>query len=287
MSIEKIKELRKMSGAGMLDVKKSLEATNYDIDLAAEWLRTNGIVKAIKKLNRIASEGSIFVTKNKNKSVLIEINSETDFVASNELFISESNKISEAILKSDVALENNETVLSLKIDGKTIEDILTNMTAIIGEKISFRRFALFKGETGIYKHWNSKIGVIILASGISEEILKDVAMHIAAMKPDFLSKNDISKKIIDKETKLAKKELSIQLEGKPKDIQENIIKGKVNKILSDSVLLEQSFIKEPSKKIKDIIGTGKFESFVRYEVGEGIVKEEISFAEEVAKQVNQ
>ncbi len=283
MSVELIKELRERTGAGMMDCKKALEASNNDMDAAIEWLRTNGIAKAAKKSDRIAAEGSVFLVKNDAKAVMVEINTETDFVASNEMFIKESTIISEAILNSNA--KTNEEALALLIGSETVESTLTNLTATIGEKISFRRFVVVEGSTATYKHANSRIGVIVAGENIDESTLKDVSMHIAAMNPEYLSKDEISADIVAKETELAKEELADTLKGKPENIQENIIKGKVDKTLSENVLLEQTFVKDNSKKVKDLAGSGKFTSFVRYEVGEGIEKKEENFAEEVAKQM--
>ncbi len=287
MSIENIKKLREMTGAGMMDVKKALEASNNDIDAAVEWLRSNGIAKAAKKADRIAAEGSVFVVKNDAKAVLVEINSETDFVATNDMFIETSTKVANTILNSEVASDDMNAALALPVDGETIESLLTNLTATIGEKISFRRFVVVNGATGIYKHANGRIGVIVAGNGIEEETLRDVSMHVAAMNPEFLSKDEISAEIVAKETELAKELLADAIAGKPEQVQENMIKGKVDKTLSESVLMEQTFVKDPSKKVKDLQGAGSFASFVRYEVGEGIEKKVENFAEEVAKQMQQ
>ncbi len=287
MSMENIKKLREMTGAGMMDVKKALDASNNDIDAAIEWLRANGIAKAAKKADRIAAEGSVFVAKNDNKAIVVEINSETDFVASNEMFVSGSEKIANAILNSSVANGDLEGAMAIEVDGETIESLLTNMTATIGEKISFRRFFVAEGNTGVYKHANGRIGVVVAGNGIEEEVLRDVAMHAAAMNPEFLSKDDISEEIVAKETAMAKEQLTDAIAGKPENIQENMIAGKVNKTLAEGVLLEQAFVKDPSKKVKDLAGSGSFTTFMRFEVGEGIEKKEENFAEEVAKQMQQ
>lgn len=287
MSIENIKKLREMTGAGMMDVKKALDASNGDIDAAVEWLRANGIAKAAKKADRIAAEGSVFITKNESKAVLIEINTETDFVATNEMFIQGSEKVANAILNSEVASEDLEAALALVVEGETVEAVLTNLTATIGEKITLRRFSVINGETGIYKHSNGRVGVIVGGNGIAEETLRDVSMHVAAMNPEFLSTSDISEEIVAKETALARELLADAIQGKPENIQENMIKGKVDKTLAESVLLEQSFVKDSSKKVKDLAGNGSFTAFVRYEVGEGIEKAANNFAEEVAQQVQQ
>lgn len=290
MSIEKIKQLREITGAGMMDVKKALDASNGDIDLSIEWLRVNGISKAAKKSGRIAAEGSIFVERNSKKVVMLEMNSETDFVSSNEKFVNDSTRIAKTILNSDVNSNDLEKVFELDSDGTTIKSLLIDMTATIGEKISLRRFALYdlsENNAGAYKHSNGQIGAIVIGSkSINDDVLRDVAMHVTAMNPDFLSKDEISQEIIDNETKLAKEELADALKGKPENIQENIIKGKVNKVLSEGVLLEQSFVKDSTKKVKDLSSNGEFKSFIRFEVGEGIEKKEENFAEEVARQVN-
>ncbi len=287
MSIENIKKLREMTGAGMMDVKKALDASNGDIDAAVEWLRANGIAKAAKKADRIAAEGSVFLVKNESKAVLVEINSETDFVASNEMFIKASENIANAILNSDIKTDELEAALALTVDGETIESTLTNLTATIGEKITLRRFAVTEGPSGIYKHSNGRIGVIVAGNGIEEEVFRDVAMHVAAMNPEYLSKDDISAETVEKETALAKELLADAIAGKPENIQENMIKGKVDKTLAESVLMEQTFVKDPSKKVKDLQGSGSFTTFIRYEVGEGIEKKVENFAEEVAKQMQQ
>jgi elongation factor Ts len=216
---------------------------------------------------------------------MIEMNSETDFVATNERFLDGSNKVVNALLTSGV--ESLEDALKLEVDGETVELILTSLTATIGEKITLRRVASFSLEGKVaqaYKHANGRIGTIIVGEGVEETTLRDIAMHAAAMSPEFLSRDEISSEKIEKETQLAKEELADTLAGKPEEIQANIIKGKVDKTLAESVLLEQAFVKDSSKKIKDIIGSGKLVSYVRYEVGEGIEKAENNFAEEVAAQ---
>lgn len=287
MSIEKIKQLREMTGAGMMDVKKALDATEGDINLAVEWLRKNGIAKAAKKSGRIAAEGSIFIASNDKRVVMVEINSETDFVAANEKFVDGSNKIANVILNSTINSNNNDEVLKLTIESETVESYIANMAATIGEKISFRRFVAYdlddKINAGAYKHANGRIGAIVIGDGDSD-ILRDIAMHVAAMNPTFLSKDEISKELIEKEFEVAKEELKDALKGKPEKIQENIINGKVNKTLSENILIEQTFVKDPSKKVKDLVAS--FKSFSRFEVGEGIEKKEENFAEEVARQVN-
>lgn len=282
--IKKIKELREISGAGMMDVKKALEATNGDIEKALKWLRENGISKAAKKADRIAAEGSIFISSSSNGKSIIELNSETDYVSSNELFLKFGQEVADFALDKNIS--DVEDLLKLEINGESIESHIINLTATIGEKISLRRISILDGLVGSYKHSNNKIGVLVKAECIDEEILKDISMQITAMDPKFLSKDEIPQDVIDYETNLAKKDLEKAIEGKPEKIVEGMIKGKVNKILSESVLLEQPFVKDSSKKVKDLQGSGKIISFIRYEVGEGIEKNTENFAEEVAKQIN-
>ncbi len=289
MSIENIKKLREMTGAGMLDVKKALTATNNDLDKAIVWLRENGISKAAKKSDRIAAEGIVFSKKNDNAVVIIELNSETDFVATNDKFKEAANNIIDLILNNDVKTNDFAKLNTLEIDGMEFESYLANLTATIGEKINLRRFVKEESngnKLSFYNHSNSRISVIISAKDMEEELLKDISMHIAAMNPEFLSKEDIPVEKVQQEEELAKKDLADQLKGKPENVQKGMLQGKVNKALSELVLLEQTFVKDPSKKIKDLQGKGEILSFVRYEVGEGIEKKEENFAEEVAKQMN-
>ncbi len=287
MSIENIKKLREMTGAGMLDVKKALDATNQNIDEAVKWLRKNGISKAAKKSNRVATEGVVKIVNNKNKIVIAEVNSETDFVASNEKFISEIDIFMNSILKSKI--ENFDDLNNLKINKVSFKDFFDNLTAIIGEKISLRRFKVFNLENKVfssYLHSNSKIGVVVISDKMDLEILKDISMHIAAMNPEYLSKDDVPQVKINDEIELAKKELENVIKGKPEKIQKGIIDGKVNKNLSEIILLEQQFVKDNSKKIKDLQKNGKILEFIRFEVGEGMEKKEENFAKEVEKAKN-
>ncbi len=288
MSIKNIKKLREMTGAGMMDVKKALDASSDDIDLAIEWLRKNGVAKAAKKASRIAAEGIISIVSNSKKVVIIEINSETDFVASNADFKKGVEQIAKELLKSSLKSNDLLGANDLVTPTGTIKELLIKLTSIIGEKITLRRFAVFNlkdQNVGFYVHSNSKIGTIVLGTAMKSSLLRDIAMHVAAMDPQFLSMDDISKETKAKEKSLAEELLKDQLVGKPEKIQKAIIQGKVNKTLGEFTLLEQPFVKEPSKKIKDLQGQGKIDSFIRYEVGEGIQKAENNFADEVAAQI--
>ncbi len=288
MSIENIKKLREMTGAGMMDVKKALDASNDDINLAIDWLRKNGVAKAAKKSGRIAAEGIISIVSNSQKIVIVEINSETDFVASNAAFKKGAAQIAIAILDSSLKSDDLVGANELKTPAGTVAEVIAELTSTIGEKISLRRFAIFNlkdQSVGFYVHSNSKIGAIVIGTKMESSLLRDIAMHVAAMSPQFLSMEDISKETKAKETALAKELLKDTLASKPEKVQEGIIRGKVNKTLGELILLEQPFVKDPSKKVKDLQGQGKIDKFIRYEVGEGIQKADNNFADEVAAQL--
>lgn len=285
MSIEKIKELRELTGAGMLDIKKALGETKGNVQEAIKWLRENGIAKAAKKAGRIAADGLIFIAHTNKKAVLIELNSETDFVASNEEFIKLGNNVANSILDSNI--KTLEDSLKLKINNESIEMVITNLTGKIGEKINLRRIAILDKNPVIYLHSNKKIGVAVEAEEMDNLLIKDIAMHIAAMKPIYLSMDNISDDVLKEEKIIARKELAAKIVGKPENVVEAMIKGKVQKVLSDLVLLEQPFVKNNTKKIKDLQGNGKILNFVRFEVGEGIEKKQNNFVSEVVDQLKQ
>ncbi len=286
--INLIKKLREMTGSGILDSKKALEASDNDLDKAVEWLRVNGIAKASKKASRVAAEGIVLSGQSDTKIALLEVNSETDFVASNDKFLNGVNKIIDNAIKADI--KNQDELLNLKIDNETANDLITSLTATIGEKISLRRFVSFATE-GVkavsYVHSNKRIGTILISSNLNddEKLLKDVAMHITALGPKFASLDDIDKDYIEKEREIITKEYSEKYANKPKQVLENIVKGALNKQLAEITLMEQVFVKDSSKKIKELFPNSKLK-FVRYEVGEGIEKEVVDFAKEVMSQVN-
>ncbi|BDV02597.1 MAG: elongation factor Ts [Candidatus Hepatoplasma vulgare] len=288
MSIEKIKKLREITKAGLSDIKKALENTNYDTDKAIIWLRENGVLNAAKKVDRIAAEGVIKIKKTKNKIVIIEVNSETDFVAQNNIFNKSIDKILNTIIDNNI--KNLEDLEKLKIDNQDFKEYVAILISTIGEKINFRRFVLIDNlktlNIGYYVHSNNRIGAIVVAKGIDEITLKDIAMHITAMSPEYLSLNDISSEKRESEYNIAKKELMEKISSKPEEIQKKIIDGKVSKNLSEIVLLEQPFIKDQSIKIKDLLKNGEILNFVRFEVGSGIEKRIDNFKEEVLKQAN-
>lgn len=286
--LNKIKQLREMTGAGMLDVKKALEHSGGDLEKAAEWLRKNGIAKAAKKAGNIAAEGMVYslISEDGKHGIIVEVNSQTDFVAKNENFIHFVHNLAHTLLHSnfDAHKSIDDLKKHKKVGNHTIEESEVELTAKIGEKISFRRFhKLSSHEIGNYNHTNGRISVLVGGEGISKQVLKDIAMHAAANAPKFLSVSSVDKHFIEKETEILREQYSKSMAGKPANILENIIKGAVNKQIMETVLEEQPFLKDPSKKVKDLLHGGKLTYYIRFEVGEGIEKQESNFAEEVRK----
>lgn len=283
-----VKELRERTGAGMMDCKKALEATGEDMDKAIDWLRENGIAKAAKKGDRVASEGLTKIYEEGNKAILLELNSETDFVAKNEQFLELLDKLAENILKSDA--KTVEEASAIIIDGETINDIIINATATIGEKISLRRFeVLTKNDDEqfvTYSHMGGRIGVVVVVKGDNEETSRQVAMHIAASNPQYLDETQIDPEVLKHEEEILRKEALN--EGKPENIVDNMVKGRMQKFKKEICLLDQPFVIDPDLTVQKALENNGLviTSFARYEVGEGIEKEEVDFAAEVAAQLN-
>jgi len=283
-----VKELREKTGAGMLDCKKALEACNGSIEEAINWLREKGIAKAAKKSDRIAAEGVAAILTEGNNAVIIEVNSETDFVAKNNEFQSLVKEILETIIKSDA--KTLEEVLELSTSNGTINDLIVSKTATIGEKLSLRRFTkLTKNDNetfGSYIHMGGRIAVLTLISDVNEEVAKDISMHAAAMKPLYVTRNEVPSEVLEKEREVLK-EQAIN-EGKPAEIAEKMVEGRIRKYYEEVCLEEQAFVKDSGISVGTYAKNngGKILSMVRYEVGEGIEKKEENFAEEVAKQIN-
>lgn len=289
ISAKLVKELRDRTGAGMLDCKKALEATDGNVEEAVTWLREKGIASAQKKAGRIAAEGLSNIVIGDNKAVVIEINSETDFVAKNEMFLNLVDAVSNAILNNNPT--SNEDVLALDVDGKTVEDLVIEATSTIGEKITFRRFAVLNKEDGqifgSYKHMGGSISAVVVLTGDNEELAKDMAMQVASMNPTYVSMKDIPQEITDKETEV---QINIvkndpELSSKPEKVIEGIIKGRVSKSMQEVSLMDQIFFKDGNSKVAQVLKGANTDvlSFVRFAVGEGIEKREENFAEEVAK----
>ena len=284
-----VKELRERTGAGMMDCKKALTQTDGDIDAAIDYLRENGIAKAAKKADRIAAEGLSYIEVKGNKAVILEINSETDFVAKNEKFVALVKNVAEAILAAEPA--TLEEALQVEAQGGTVEAVINEGIATIGEKLSLRRFEVVtKSDAdafGAYSHMGGRIGVLTLVEGSTdEEAAKDVAMHIAALAPKYLDESEVPADVLEHEKKvLTEQALN---EGKPANIVEKMIVGRINKFLEEITVVKQKFVKDDSFTVEKFVASkgGKLAKFVRYEVGEGIEKREDNFAEEVMSQVN-
>lgn len=287
-----VKELRQKTGAGMLDCKKALEETNGDIEAAITLLREKGMAKAVKKADRIAAEGLTSVAIKDNEAVLFEVNSETDFVAKNKQFIDLVESLGEIFINSDA--DSVDAALKLKdASGKTVEDIILGATATIGEKISLRRVVRVNKEDGqgfgAYKHMGGRISVLTVLEKPDEELGKDIAMHITVFNPQFLSKKDVDQKTIDTETYLIQEQIANDesLKDKPEKILSGIVQGRLNKTLSEIVLLDQGFVKDPSISVAKHLkqANNNILNYVRLEVGEGIEKRVDDFAAEVMAQV--
>ena len=288
ISASLVKELREKTGAGMLDCKKALEETKGNLEEAIDYLREKGIAKATKKADRIAAEGTAEILVEGNNAVIVEVNSETDFVAKNNEFIELVNTIAKAIVDNDV--NTNEEVLALETSEGTINDLIIAKTSKIGEKISFRRFNKVTKEDnevfGSYIHMGGKIAVLTVIKDANEEVARDVAMHAAAMRPSYVRSSDVPTEVLEKEKSIMREQLLN--EGKPADRIDGIIVGKVKKYYEEVCLEEQIFIKAENKEtvatyVKNNGGT--ITDMIRYEVGEGMQKREENFAEEVAKQM--
>ena len=283
-----VKNLREKTGAGMLDCKKALDETKGNIEEAINWLREKGISKAAKKAERIAAEGLSEAVSNDTNAVIVEVNCETDFVARNEEFKTLINTIANTLLNNDV--NTMEEANKLVVDNETIEEKVVAFTAKIGEKISFRRFEkLTKTESqefGIYSHMGGKITSVVVLEGKNPEVAKDIAMHVAAMNPSYLTSNDIPEDVLNKEREIIK-EQSMN-EGKPAEIAEKMVEGRIRKFFKEVCLVEQEFIKDSSLSVGNYAKNNNCSivKMVRYEVGEGMEKRNDDFAAEVMNQIN-
>ena len=287
ISASLVKELRELTGAGMLDCKKALEACEGDKDKAVDWLREKGISKAAKKASRIAAEGRADILVEGNSAVIVEVNSETDFVAKNAEFTGLVNDILTSIMNGDP--KSLEDALKLTVNGETIEDLIINKTAKIGEKLSLRRFAkLTKNDNevfGSYIH-GGRIAVLTVLEGTNEEVAKHVSMQAASMRPNYVRISDVPEEVVARESDVLKEQA--MNEGKPADIAEKMVQGRLQKFYKEICLEEQEFILDGDINVKTYVKNngGSIKEMVRYEVGEGMEKREENFAEEVAKQIN-
>ena len=287
--LEILKDLRERTNSALIDCKRALEATNYEIEKAIAWLQENGIIKAAKKSGRIAADGIARAYIKNNIAVLFELNSETDFVAKNKLFLDFADQLQELLANSK--FKTFDDVLKLKLGKLTVEDFCKDLTAKIGEKISLRRVEKLEAKKGEvvagYTHANNKIAVIALAKGENEEVLRHITMHIAALNPSYILLEDVDKKTLKDIEKSINE--SPKLAGKPEKIVESIKAGMLKKEYNDlGVLLYQPFVMEDSKIVATILSEAKLElvKAQRFEVGEGIEKKIVDFAAEVAEQMN-
>lgn len=287
ISAAMVKDLREKTGAGMMDCKKALAETGGDMQKAIDYLREKGIAKAAKKSGRVAAEGAVaaYVSDDGKIGSLVEINCETDFTANNENFRALSKQITEHVAKNNFADldELNASVIEGK---KTVNDLVTEATATIGEKISVRRFVKYASEGKItsYIHMGGKIGVLVELSGGSDELGKDVAMQIAASAPTAIDRNGVDAADLEHEKEVLRKQ-ALE-EGKPEKIVEKMVMGRINKFYKEVCLVEQEFVKDSEKTVKDILKDVKVLNFTRYLLGEGIEKKVSDFAAEVAAQAN-
>ena len=288
-SASDVKNLREKTGAGMLDCKKALDECKGDIEKAVDWLREKGIAKAAKKTDRIAAEGLAAIFENGNKALVLEVNSETDFVAKNEEFKNFVNLVGETILNSDA--KTMEEAKSLEVNGETIESLTIALTAKIGEKISIRRFEVLEKNDdeafGSYIHMGGRIACLVKITGNDSNVAREVAMHAAAMRPLYVNETEVPTEVLDKEKEIMRQELLN--EGKPADKIDNILVGKVRKYYEEVCLENQIYVKAENKETVGKFlsnNNSKLISMVRFEVGEGMEKRNENFADEVMSQIN-
>lgn len=288
ISASDVKNLRERTGAGMMDCKKALTETNGDFDEAIEFLKKAGLAKAAKKSSRVASEGMIFTKITPEKAVLVEVNCETDFVTKNDDFVNFGQKLAEVVYASSA--QNLAEAQQVLFDTVTVEEKIKALIAVIGENINFRRAEIWQAQAGqklgSYNHMNGKIIVVTEYTGdLSQDVVRDVCMQIAAMAPQYLDKSQVPQDVLDKEKKIYVEQL--QESGKPANAIEGILKGKLDKFAGEMSLLQQVFVKDSKKTvaqyIQDNSASAKIVRFVRLAVGEGVEKKEEDFASEVAK----
>ena len=290
VTASQVKDLREKTGAGMMDCKKVLTETDGDMEKAIELLRERGIAKAAKKSSRVAAEGLVacYVSEDGKIGSVVEVNAETDFVGKNEEFRNFVSDVAKQIVEKNPA--NVEELLgqtSIAEADKTVQEVLTNKIATIGENMSIRRFERFEtnGIIGSYIHGEGKIGVLVDMENATPELAKDICLQIAAAKPEFLDRESVTADRVEKEMEILKAQA--MNEGKPAAIAEKMVQGRINKFYGEICLLEQDFVKDPDTKVNKLLQSkgAKINKFARLEKGEGIEKVEENFAEEVAKQI--
>ncbi len=290
VTASQVKDLREKTGAGMMDCKKVLTETDGDMEKAIELLRERGIAKAAKKSSRVAAEGLVatYVSEDGKVGAVVEVNAETDFVGKNEEFKNFVYDVAKQIVeKNPASVEELLAQTSISENDKTVQEVLTNKIATIGENMSIRRFERFEsnGIVGSYVHGDGKIGVLVDMENATPELAKDICLQIAAAKPEFLNREAVTAERVEKEMEILKAQA--MNEGKPAEIAEKMVQGRINKFYGEICLLEQAFVKDPDMKISQLLESkgAKINNFARLEKGEGIEKVEENFAEEVAKQI--
>lgn len=290
VTASQVKDLREKTGAGMMDCKKVLTETDGDMEKAIELLRERGIAKAAKKSDRIAAEGLVdaYVSEDGKVGAVVEVNAETDFVAKNDEFKSFVTDVARQVaLTNPASVDELLAAKSIVEVDKTVGEVLTNKIATIGENMSIRRFARYE-STGLvekYIHGEGKIGVLVELENGTTELAKDICMQIAAAKPEFLDRESVPAERVEKEMEILKAQA--MNEGKPAEIAEKMVQGRIGKFYGEICLIEQEFVKNPDIKIKQLLDSkgARVIRFARFEKGEGIEKKEENFAEEVAKQI--
>lgn len=288
ISAKQVMELRKKSGAGIMDAKKALVASDGDMDKAMDFLREKGIAKAAKKSDRIAAEGLTDIKVEGNTAAIVELNSETDFVAASDPFKDALKSIASLLVEKKPA--DVEAALALETANGTLNDDLIATTQKTGEKVSLRRFTLVEkadGDSfGAYLHQGGRIAALVVLEGADETTAKDVAMHVAAVNPEFMTREDVPAERLEHEKKIFTEETLN--EGKPEKIVGKIVEGRLNKFLAQITLADQAFVKDSDQTVAEYVASkgGKLKSFIRYEVGEGIDKKETNLAQEISEQLN-
>ena len=290
MSAAQVKELRERTGAGILDCKKALEEANGDIEKAVDILRQKGIAKAQKKQSRIAAEGLTAIYEKENKAVILEVNSETDFVSKNDKFKDLIANIGNTVLNSNA--KTLEEAMELKYNDGTINDYIIAETAVIGEKLSFRRFELVEKADdenfGIYIHLGGKISTLAVVKGGDKALAKSLAMQITAMNPKYMTEEEVPEEVKAREMSVIKEQIANEKKDITAEVAEKMANGRLNKFFKEICLLDQEYIDDSKKNVKTFLEENKMEvlSYIRYEVGEGIEKKVDNFAEEVMNQIN-
>lgn len=285
-----VKELREKSGAGMMDAKKALVENNGDMDAALDWLRTKGIAKAEKKSGRVAAEGVVLAVSEGNKGAMVEVNSETDFVAKNEKFREFTEQLAALVLKTGIT--SVEELRATEMNGKTVADTLTDLVATIGENMNIRRaaYAEAEGQVASYVHMGGKIGVLVATESKADvaERARQIAMHVAANNPAALDESSVDQEMVARERQVLIDQAKES--GKPQEIAEKMVEGRMKKFLKEICLVDQPFVMNPDQTVAQALAEAdadaKIVSYTRFGLGEGIEKEEGDFAAEVAAAVN-